>query len=122
MWDGQVLLAPTEMFEDMLVEFDFKVGAKTSSVSLSSFSIGQFNSEKQILFFIQKQNENWVRVQELLMILKGRAELKPNSGSQTKMVRPSLFNEKVNKVERFVIIYKLYLKMRMKETTVEEQI
>jgi len=56
------------------------------------------------------------------MILKGRDELKPNSGSQTKMVRPSLFNEKVNKVERFVIIYKLYLKMRMKETTVEEQI
>ena len=41
-------LASTKMFE-------FKVGASTGPVSLPSFNIGQFNSEEQILLFIQKK-------------------------------------------------------------------
>jgi len=60
--------------------FEFKVGANTGPASLPSSNIGQFNSEEQILLFIQKKNENLVRMQELLMILRGRAELKLNSG------------------------------------------
>jgi len=34
------------MFEDVLVEFDFKVEANTGSTSLFSFDIGQFNLEE----------------------------------------------------------------------------
>jgi len=51
-----VPLVPIEIFEDMSVEFDFKIGINTSPTSLSSFDISWFDLEKQILLLIQKQN------------------------------------------------------------------
>ena len=47
-------LVSTEMFEDMLVKFDFEVGINTGSVSLSNIDLSQFDSE-EILLFIQKK-------------------------------------------------------------------
>lgn len=46
----------------MLAEFDFKVGANTSSTSLPRFDISQFNSEEQILLFIQKWQKDLVKM------------------------------------------------------------
>ena len=69
------------MFEDVSAEFDFKVGANTGPTSLSSFDMDQFNLEEQILLFIQKQNKDWVRIQELLVMLREMAEPKPSNGS-----------------------------------------
>ena len=60
--------------------FEFKIGANTDPASLPSFNIDQFNLEEQILLFIQNKNENLVRIQELLIILRERAELILNSG------------------------------------------
>ena len=58
------------MFEDILAEFDFKIGANTGPTPLSRFDISQFNLEKQILLFIQKQKENLVKMQEILRVFK----------------------------------------------------
>jgi len=61
-------------------------------------------------------------MQELLIILRERAELKLNSGSQVEITTLSLFDEKASKVEGFVMICKLYLRMRIKGTIVKEQV
>jgi len=45
-----------------------------------------------------------------------------NTGSNIKVAKPLVFNEKAEKVEGFIIVYKLYLRMRMREVLVKEQI
>ena len=45
-----------------------------------------------------------------------------NTGSNIKVAKPLVFNEKAGKVEEFIIAYKLYLRMRMRGVLVEEQI
>ena len=45
-----------------------------------------------------------------------------NTGSNIKVAKPLVFNEKAGKVEEFIITYKLYLRMRMRGVSVEEQI
>jgi len=107
------------MFEDMLVEFDFEVGINISLISLFNIDLSQFDSE-EILLFIQKQNENLVRIQKLLIILKKRAKPKSNHRFQGEMVILSLFDRKASKVEEFVTVCKLYLKMRMRGLIVKE--
>jgi len=111
------------MFEDISVEFDFKVGANTSPASLSSFDVGQFDSKEQILFFIQKQNKYLVRIQELLKILRRKAaETKARNRSQAEMATMPLFDREISKVEGFVMACKLYVRIRMRETTIEDQV
>jgi len=39
-----------------------------------------------------------------------------------KVARPSIFNGKVGKIEGFIMAYKLYLRMKMREALLEEQI
>jgi len=39
-----------------------------------------------------------------------------------KMAKPPVSNEEAGKVEGFITVYRLYLRMRMRETIVEEQI
>ena len=106
-------LVSIEMFEDMLVEFDFEVGINTGPVSLSNIDLSQFDSE-EILLFIQKNNT------EIIIILKRKAKPKPNHRFQGKMVTLSLFDRKASKVEEFVTVCKLYLKMRMRGLIVKE--
>jgi len=62
-----------------------------------------------------------VKMQELLITLRGRAEPKPNSASQAEIVTLPLFDGEASKVGGFVIVCKLYLKMRIRESMVEEQ-
>ena len=45
-----------------------------------------------------------------------------NTGSNIKVAKPLVFNEKAGKVGGFIIAYKLYLRMRMRGVSVEEQI
>jgi len=45
-----------------------------------------------------------------------------NMRPQMKVAKPPVFNEEAERVEGFIIVYKLYLRMKMKEATVEEQV
>jgi len=53
------------------------------------------------------------------MTLRKRAEPKPNSVSQAEIATLPCINRKERK---FVIVCKLYLKIRMKKSIVEEQV
>ena len=56
-------LVLTKICKDMLVEFDLKVETNASSAFLLSFNLSQPNLEKQLLLFIQQQNENLLKMQ-----------------------------------------------------------
>jgi len=43
-------------------------------------------------------------------------------GSHIEVAKPAIFNGEVGKVGGFVIVYRLYLRMKMREATVEEQV
>jgi len=45
-----------------------------------------------------------------------------NIGSQMEVAKPAIFNEEAGRVEGFVITCRLYLRMKMREVTVEEQV
>ena len=45
-----------------------------------------------------------------------------NMESQMKVAKPPVFNEEAERVGGFIIAYKLYLRIKMKEATVEEQV
>jgi len=45
-----------------------------------------------------------------------------NIGFNVEVVKPLLFNRKAEKIEGFIIVYRLYLRIKMREVTVEKQI
>jgi len=49
-----------------------------------------------------------------------RAEPKPSNVFQAEMTTPPLFNREASKVEGFVMVCKIYLRIRIRRSTVEE--
>ena len=47
---------------------------------------------------------------------------KPNTGSNIDVARSPTFNGNISKISGFLMAYKLYIRMRIKNTSVEEQI
>jgi len=45
-----------------------------------------------------------------------------NRGYQMEVAKPAIFSGKAGKVGGFITAYRLYLRMKMRETTVEEQV
>ena len=45
-----------------------------------------------------------------------------NIGPQMEVAKPAIFNGEVERVGEFVIACRLYLRMKMREVTVEEQV
>ena len=64
-----------------------------------------------------------MQIQALLVATGGRGAVgRPNTGSNVEVAKLLVFNREAEKVEGFVTACRLYLKMRMRETMVEEQI
>jgi len=51
-----------------------------------------------------------------------RGTMGSNIGPQMEMAKPAIFNVEAGRVGGFVIACRLYLRMKMRETTVEEQV
>jgi len=68
-----------------------------------------------------------VQIQVLLAATGGtgsteRGVTGSNMGPHIEVAKPAIFNKEAGKVEGFVIACRLYLRMKMKEATVEEQV
>jgi len=66
-----------------------------------------------------------VQIQALLATRAGGAErgvMGSNMGPHIEVAKPAIFNGEAGKVGRFVTTYRLYLRMKMKKGTVEEQV
>ena len=63
------------------------------------------------------------QIQALLAAGGGAGDITgSNMGPHMEMAKPAIFNREVGKVGGFVIACRLYLRMKMKEVTVEEQV
>ena len=51
-----------------------------------------------------------------------RETIGSNVEPQIEVAKPPIFNGEVGKVGGFITAYRLYLRMKMRETTVEEQV
>ncbi len=51
-----------------------------------------------------------------------REVMESNIGLHIEVAKPAIFNREVGKVGEFVIMCKLYLRMKMRKTIVEEQV
>ena len=47
---------------------------------------------------------------------------KPNTGLNIEVAKPQIFNEEAGNVLGFLTVYKLFIKIRMREVVVKEQI
>ena len=45
----------------------------------------------------------------------------PNTGSNVEVAKPQTFNGEASKISRFLIAYKLYIRMRISEVVIKEQ-
>jgi len=65
---------------------------------------------------------------QALLVAGGGAEsaerrtMGSNMGSQMEVAKPAIFNGEAGRVGGFVITCRLYLRMKMREATVEEQV
>ena len=55
-------------------------------------------------------------------VVVGRAAEESNIGSHMEVARPSIFSGEAGKVGGFIMACKLYLRMKMREALLEEQI
>jgi len=50
------------------------------------------------------------------------SSLRPNTKSNVKVAKPQIFNRKAGKVSGFLIAYKLYIRMRIRDVIMKKQI
>ena len=70
------------------------------------------------------------QIQALLAVAEGagaevggeRRATGSNTGSHMEVAKPAIFNGEVGRVEGFMTAYRLYLRMKIREVTVEEQV
>ena len=55
-------------------------------------------------------------------MLVGRAVARKRGEVATEVAKPQIFNGTSSKVSEFILVYKLYIRMRLREVLVEEQI
>ena len=66
------------------------------------------------------------QIQTLLAVARGaggeRGTVGTNTGSQIEVAKPAIFSGEVGRVKEFIIACKLYIKMKLRSSTVEEQV
>jgi len=88
----------------------------------------QYNNMSQVNLheIIHQQQEQLVAMQvQIQALLAGGAErgmTGSNVGSQIEVAKPSIFNREAGRVGGFMTACRLYLRMKMREATVEEQV
>jgi len=68
-----------------------------------------------------------VQIQALLAVTRGAGSTErevtgSNMGPHMEVAKPAIFNREAGKVGGFVITYRLYIRMKMREATVEKQV
>jgi len=61
-----------------------------------------------------------VQIQALLAAIEEGTIRGPNTGSNIEMAKPPVFSREVEKIGGFITAYRLYLRIKMKGTAVEE--
>jgi len=90
------------------------------------YNMSQLNLQE----IIRQQQEQLaamqVQIQALLAVAGGTGTggtaMESNLGSHMEMAKPAIFNGEAGRVEGFVMAYRSYLRIKMKEGTVKEQI
>jgi len=59
---------------------------------------------------------------QIQALIAGGAIERSNTGSNIEVAKPPVFNGEVERVGGFITVYRLYLRMRIREATVEKQI
>jgi len=135
-------LAPTE-----ISSLEYKLESKTSTGSMLSLytsspptlppsSLSLIDSppsyhtmsQHDLYAIIRQQQEQLATIQKQIQALiaggaeAGKEAKGSNTESYTEMAKPPVFNREAGKVGEFIIVCRLYLRMKMKEAMVEEQI
>jgi len=90
---------------------------------LTTIVISQYDLQQ----IIRQQQEHLAVMQAQIQILlageKGEEAIKKsNTGSNIEVVKPLVFNGEASRAVGFIIVYKLYLRMRISEALIKEQI
>jgi len=83
-------------------------------------------SQFDLQAIIQQQQEQLVAMQTQIQALleegaEGEAVVKSGGGA-TEMAKPQNFDGTLSKVTEFIMVYKLYIKMKLRKESVEEQV
>jgi len=90
------------------------------------YTMSQINFQE----IIRQQQEQMAvmqaQIQALLAAAGGaggeRGAVGPNTGSHMEVAKPAIFNGEAGRVGRFIMACRLYIKMKLRGNTVEEQI
>ena len=119
------LLVFTKMLEKLEFKFTFKGKANTGLSPLLiqlSLPLSQYGLLLQII------NYNWKQITillaQLLKLQETRKEkivevFRPNTRLEVEVAMPQTFNGDLEKIRDFVMVYKLYLKIKMKKVSVK---
>ena len=80
-------------------------------------------SQHNLNMIIRQQQEQLVVMQvQIQALLAGEAVARGSGEGGTEVAKPQIFNRTLLKVSRFITVYRLYLRMKMREVSVEKQI